>query len=189
MVILLTRTSGRVIIAGPREVYISLGGIPADSVDWSKHLKKSCDDEPPSKKQKLPEPNDNPLEQILDRLDKIDRRTKLFEDLKKAFECCICKATCRKPLVSSCCGRIVGCRACVDLTASRRCPLCRAISEQRFELKGFSSLLSIFQNRRSSFLNSRQPVSVTYVAMMTLICQDHSNSHMYGCTVSLARFH
>ena len=28
------------IIAGPREVYISLGGIPADSVDWSKHLKK-----------------------------------------------------------------------------------------------------------------------------------------------------
>ena len=27
---------------------------------------------------------------------------------------------------------------------------------------------------------------VTNVAMMILICQDHTNSHMYGCTVSLA---
>ena len=43
----------------------------------------------------------------------------------------------------------IGCRPCVDLTASRRCPLCRAISEQRFELKGFSSLLSIFHSMES----------------------------------------
>ncbi len=53
------------------------------------------------------------VDEVIRRLDNVDRRLDIFDDLKKAFECCICKPVCRKPIVAPCCRRVIGCDGCI----------------------------------------------------------------------------
>ena len=155
--------STRKIIAAAKEVYIKLGGVPTDA-DLSRQMHKTggtCGDtEPPAKMLKMAKglPNDgqgisDKLDVVIRRLDAIDKRTRLLEELRRGFECCICKHTSRKPLVSPCCGRLIGCRTCVDfwVVNGKNCPLCRMTREidRRFELKGFDDVTSLFRAMES----------------------------------------
>ena len=125
-----------------RSRYAKLGGVP-DETDRSKHVvekmfdKDTCS-EPLPKKSKLDKGKSKELPQkangissmlddVIKRLDSIDHRTRLFEDLEKSSECRICTSTCRKPMVVPCCGRLFGCRSCVEcwLRNNPHCPLCR----------------------------------------------------------------
>ena len=88
-------------------------------------------------------------DEILKRLDSIDRRLNLLDDLKKGLESYICKFPCRKQIVVPCCGRIVGCSSCVDqwLVNETRCPLCRIGGQmtRKIHLKGFEEDASFFR--------------------------------------------
>ena len=143
--------STRKIIAAPTQSYEKLGGVPADT-DWL----KECDqeNEPPPKKARSCKGKekrtcesavDEKLDIILKRLDTIEHKVNIFEGLKKSLECCICKLPCQSPIVSPCCGQVVGCTVCVDRWLEREtsCPLCRANDiSQRFALKGFEDTTS-----------------------------------------------
>ena len=83
---------------------------------------------------------------VMKRLDCIDQRLGWLDDLKKALECCICQVTCKKPMVAPCCGRIIGCKLCIDCWATNNsnCPLCRKeIAGRVFQLKGFEEITSL----------------------------------------------
>ena len=67
-------------------------------------------------------------------------------------------------MVFPCCGRIAGSLACVDLTDVDIARCVEQSLNTRFELKGFSSLLSIFHSMESieseEFLFEQQAASV-----------------------------
>ena len=143
----------RKIIAAPKQAYEKLGGVSADT-DWF----KECDEyKPPQKKirckgkgkRKMEEGVDDKLDEVMKKLDSIERKISIFDELKKSFECCICKLPCQSPIVAKCCGQMVGCAACVDhwMENETTCPLCRAscIISQRFALKGFDEITSLFR--------------------------------------------
>ena len=128
-------------------MYEKLGGVPAET-DWSKHMTDQDDDEPPVKKPRQSKGKGKEtveestigtkLDEVVKHLDSVDRRLRILDDLKKGFECCVCKLTCLKPVVAPCCGRIVGCSRCLDRwKTDETCPLCN-ISRQiihMFQLK------------------------------------------------------
>ena len=68
------------------------------------------------------------------------------DEIKRAFECTICKQVARQPVISGCCQRLVGCKNCLDmwLAHSPVCPLCKgnSIITGKVELKGFNDLLA-----------------------------------------------
>lgn len=70
-----------------------------------------------------------------------------MDDLKKGIEYCICKVTCKEPMVAPCCGRITGCKSCVECWATNNtnCPLCREQIAGMFQLKGFEEITSFFR--------------------------------------------
>lgn len=144
-------------------MYEKLGGVSADT-DWSKHL-EACDADagssaPPTKKPRnkgkervsVGDKNVDPegkMAIVISKLEGIKRKISVFDELRKGFECCICKGCCKAPTVSPCCKRIVGCNSCVQrwLANEPTCPLCRMRGKisQRFALKGFEELTSFFR--------------------------------------------
>ena len=145
-------------------MYEKVGGVSADT-DWFKHL-ETCDavsSAPPNKKPRskgkkrmsMEEENLDPgieggeIATVISKLEGIERKISVFDELIRGFECCICKGCCQAPMVSRCCKRIVGCSSCVErwLANESSCPLCRASGKisQRFPLKGFEELSSFFR--------------------------------------------
>ena len=82
------------------------------------------------------------------------KKLSFLDDIKKVFECVICRSTVSAPLVSPCCNRIIGCRACVTTwrNTNTRCPLCSISGRmaQAFELKGIDDFTALFRAGESS---------------------------------------
>ena len=66
----------------------------------------------------------------------------------------ICRWTVSAPLVSPCCYRIIGCRACGTTwrNTNTRCPLCSICGRmaETFELKGIDDFTALFRAGESS---------------------------------------
>lgn len=72
-----------------------------------------------------------------------------MDDLRKGFECVICRLPSKCPVVASCCQHVVGCSACVNRwreTHSPR-PLCSipSTSSVFFALKGIDGITGLFR--------------------------------------------
>ena len=63
----------------------------------------------------------------------------------------LCYSTVSAPLISLCCNRIIGCRACVTTlrNTDTRCPLCSRTTEV-FEAKGIDDFTALFRAGESS---------------------------------------
>ena len=177
----------RKVIAARRSNYEKLGGVPSE-MDWVKCMEDQDsgdqeDTESPTKKRRCGKSKGKNVsskgknvsgggvtqDELLQRLDRIERRLSLLDDMKKGLECCICKFTCRKPIVVPCCGRIVGCSSCVDqwLVNELRCPLCRVSGQMahKIHLRGFDEVTSFFRMLESphSDAEPEQPADVISV--------------------------
>ena len=79
----------------------------------------------------------------------IHEKLQFLSDIKKGFECVVCRLPCREPVVSSCCQRIIGCSECVRqwANANSRCPLCRVKTSTttNFQLKGIDGITGLFR--------------------------------------------
>ena len=133
--------STRKIIAVSRTSYEKLAGVPGQEFS-------QVDDDidiaiTPCKKMKRCHSSDQ-FDSIIGKLDSLTNNLTFVENVKKMFECIICKSTVSSPFVSSCCQRIIGCRVCVTTwrETSHRCPLCSVSSpaSNSFVLKGFDDL-------------------------------------------------
>ena len=86
------------------------------------------------------------LNDVLIKVESIECKMCVFDELRKRFECCICYLSCLMPTLAPCCGRIVGCSACIEhwITNQSRCPLCsvNGTVAQLFHLKGFEEVTS-----------------------------------------------
>ena len=137
--------STRKIIAVSRASYEKLSGIAA-----GEELCRVEDDvrPPASKKPK----NSENFEMLNKKLDAIGKKLSVIDSVveigKKILECVICKSVVKSPVVSNCCQRIIGCRACVMSWrgTSTRCPLCSVSGRiDVLELKGFNDLTSLLR--------------------------------------------
>ena len=81
------------------------------------------------------------LNNVKQSLQRLEKRSMIEEETKRAFQCNICKQVVRQPVTSGCCQRLVGCKDCLDmwLAHSPVCPLCKGITS-KMELKGFDDL-------------------------------------------------
>ena len=103
--------------------------------------------DPPKKKQKID------ITSKFDGLEKkiymLCNKLSFIDDIKKVFECVICRSTVQSPVVAPCCKRIIGCRGCVSTwrATSTRCPLCSVSGHmaESFELKGIDDLTGLFR--------------------------------------------
>ena len=86
------------------------------------------------------------LDDVCLKVDKIDTKFIFIGALTKALECVVCKGVMTKPMISTCCQRLVGCCVCVQRWISRnnRCPHCSADTGmgQLKELKGLEEMLT-----------------------------------------------
>ena len=93
------------------------------------------------------------FDSIHKKLNSIGEKLSLVDSLvdvaKKIMECVICKSVVQSPVVSKCCQRIIGCRACVNTWrgTSTRCPLCSICGRMSdlLELKGFDDVTSLLR--------------------------------------------
>ena len=95
--------STRKIIAASQQAYEKLGGIPPE-MNLCKQMEECDESDLPKKRARV-----KGKEKMDDR-----RKMSVFDDLREAFECCICKLSCNTPTVAPCCGRVIGCSACVE---------------------------------------------------------------------------
>ena len=86
------------------------------------------------------------LDDVYSKVDKTDSKFTFIGALTKALECVVCKGVMTKPMISTCCQRLVGCSVCVQRWISRnnRCPHCSADTGmgQLKELKGLEEMLT-----------------------------------------------
>ena len=89
---------------------------------------------------------------------KLEREMEFLKELGQALLCSVCKSVAKRPVVSPCCQRIVGCESCVNRWVrgdTLTCPFCNTSGSinQRFSLKGFDevvTLLAIVHNQGDS---------------------------------------
>lgn len=104
----------------------------------------------------------------------INEKLQFISDIKKGFECVVCRLPCREPVVSSCCQRIIGCGECVSRWANSnsRCPLCRieTSTTTSFHLKGIDCITGLFR-----LVDDRDNVGEATVEVDTATSEDSSN--------------
>lgn len=151
--------STRKIMAASRSLYERLGGAPSNA-----ELLSQVDDaevvflEPSNKKVKTSNSlADSTLNSVaIDKLTNIDKkldevvaRVGFLDDIRKVFECVVCRCPVKSPVVARCCQRIVGCRACVErwFTTNTRCPLCSVSGrmDDVIPLKGIDDFVAFFR--------------------------------------------
>ena len=151
----------RKIIAVSRTTYEKLAGVPGQElsrVDTDEDIAST-----PCKKIKSSE--SEKIDGIIEKLDFLNKNLTFVENIKKLFECVICKSTVSSPMVSSCCQRIIGCKLCVTTwrDSSSRCPLCSVVTptSNAFELKGFDDVP--FVGRTTEATDRGTSTSVTVI--------------------------
>lgn len=152
--------STRKIIAVSRSSYEKLTGVPAGNE--LSQIDEDVVTEPPRKKIKADTSIISKFDAIEKKLDVIDRKLSFLENMKKVFECVICRSTVCCPVVSTCCQRIIGCRVCVSTwrTTNQRCPLCSVSgSMDTMELKGIDDAIAVFRAGEDT-REGDQPVDV-----------------------------
>ena len=145
--------STRKIIAASRSLYERLGGVSPDAA-----LAMQEDDdivlvEPSAKKAKKKDdnlPNMTSLEDIHKKLDSIGSKVSFHDNLRKTFECVICRLAVHMPIVAPCCQRIVGCKRCVErwVSAKSSCPFCSVRGlrlSQTIQVKGLDDVTDFFR--------------------------------------------
>lgn len=138
--------STRKIIAASRSLYEKLGGVPANA-----ELAQAEDDvvivETSSKRKRID--TEAKLEEIDKKLEEINTRVKFVDEIRKVFECNICRSPVKQPVVALCCQRIIGCGECVQrwLLTNQRCPFCSITGrmDEIFNLKGMDDLVNFFR--------------------------------------------
>ena len=92
------------------------------------------------------------MSKVINNLDWLGNVSHFFEE---SFHCVICKEIATNPVVSSCCGRVVGCKVCIDAWVRERstCPHCTLSSKikDRFVLKGFDDVLNVLRSFSGRF--------------------------------------
>ena len=70
-----------------------------------------------------------------------------MQNMQRSLECVVCKGLVKSPIVSKCCGRVIGCKRCVRrwLDVHATCPHCSSVIEENFPLKGFDDVISCLQ--------------------------------------------
>ena len=103
------------------------------------------------------------LRQMDSRLDDICSKLSIIDEMKKAFECVICRQTAKTPVVSQCCQRVIGCSKCVKRwhQQNTKCPLCSVSNQDRsvVMLKGLDELMAIFRPGDNRDFGSNSPVT------------------------------
>ena len=148
--------STRKIIATSRAVYEKLVGKSA-----VEEIEAVDDDvaivEPPTKKARVAQVDvEKSVAPVLEKLEEVEKAVKdvnkkldFVEEMRKSFECVICRLPCKLPVVSRCCQRIVGCTVCVKRwsEANSRCPLCtvETSTASYFALKGIDPITGLFR--------------------------------------------
>ena len=145
--------STRKIIAAPRSIYERLvGKSPAEEISQLDEDVVVVDQ--PAKKIKLTRDGDETsiltrLEEIEKTVSEINENLLFLGELKRAFECVICRLPCKSPVVAMCCERVVGCDECVKKWRGThsRCPLCSVEGRMTdsFILKGVDGITGIFR--------------------------------------------
>ena len=95
---------------------------------------------------------------ILDKISKLEKEMEFLKELSQALLCSVCKSVAKRPVVSPCCQRVVGCESCVNRWVrgdTSTCPFCNTSGpiNQRFSLKRFDevvTLLAVVHNRGDS---------------------------------------
>ena len=156
--------STRKIIAASRSLYEKLGGV---SAELSQVEDEVVIVEPSCKKIQTTEGHvlgniQGKLEHIDKKLDQIEKKLSFMDDIKKTFECVICRMPARSPVVAPCCQRIIGCGQCVQrwILNNSRCPLCSVTGRMTevFGLKGIDDLTGFFRLGESDSQASSSPV-------------------------------
>jgi len=84
-----------------------------------------------------------------------------IDDLKKLFECVICRTVAKAPIISTCCHRVIGCAECVEQwrRTHSRCPLCSQTGHMMecFGLKGIEGISSLFRAGEASEVITPSP--------------------------------
>ena len=98
--------------------------------DWFKHMEEcEQEDAEPSKKKPcskgtersiVKDSIDGKLDDALKTIESIDCKMCVFDELRRGYECCICKLPCLIPTLSPCCGHIVECCSIVRQTSDYR---------------------------------------------------------------------
>ena len=93
------------------------------------------------------------LEEVKSAVSCVHQKLVFMNDLKKGFECVICRLPSKCPVVASCCQHVVGCSACVNRwrETHSRCPLCSITSTPSvfFSLKGITGLFRVGDDREA----------------------------------------
>ena len=71
------------------------------------------------------------------------RSSLLVNPLREIFSCLICRSLVTPPvMVSLCCKQIIGCKICVEMLPTERCPHCRAENVAYIEMNIFDTTLT-----------------------------------------------
>lgn len=135
--------STRKIIAASRSLYEKL--VPDAELDQGEDTVIT---EPLSKKRKI-ESEAIQLEDIAKKLDAIDSKLSFIDEIKKTFECLVCRSAMKLPVVAPCCEKIIGCDKCIQrwLRSNSRCPHCSVSGRmnERIILKGMEDILGFIR--------------------------------------------
>ena len=89
------------------------------------------------------------LEEVKNAVSCVNQKLVFMDNLRKGFECVICRLPSKCPIVASCCQHVVGYSACVNRWRETHswCPLCSIASTSTvfFALKGVDGITGLFR--------------------------------------------